>query len=191
MDRHILLAVALQLWQEFSPHTLAAADAAIALAKGSGAKLSAPCVYEYGHLDIDGIAPQELGRYRETQMQRIDALVEQRLKAFLDAVPISDLPIPSLLKGGESRQQIVQTTETLASGVSWMCSLAGWPLIGVIMPPPWWSWCSGDIGATPQRGMRYTPPFFASGRLAAIGLTWQNGDGWERAMGRLKERSPF
>jgi len=40
MYQHILLAVALQRWDKPSPHALAARDAAVALAKGAGARLS-------------------------------------------------------------------------------------------------------------------------------------------------------
>jgi nucleotide-binding universal stress UspA family protein len=93
MYQHILLAVALQRWEEFSPHALAARDAAVALAKGAGAKLSVLSVYEYEDLDLSGLAPEDLGRFRETQMQRIDALMDQKMKTFLDGVPKDDLTI--------------------------------------------------------------------------------------------------
>ena len=74
MYQHILLAAALQRWDRPSPHALAARDAAVALAKGAGARLSVLSVYEYEDLDVPDVAPAELGRYREAQMQRIDAL---------------------------------------------------------------------------------------------------------------------
>ena len=38
MYQHILLAVALQQWDEYSPHAVAAREAAVALAHGSGAQ---------------------------------------------------------------------------------------------------------------------------------------------------------
>ena len=47
MYQHVLLAVALQQWDEFSPHAVAAREAAVALAKGSGAQLSVLSVYDY------------------------------------------------------------------------------------------------------------------------------------------------
>ena len=47
MYQHILLAVALQQWEEFSPHAVAAREAAVALAHGSGAQLSVLSVYDY------------------------------------------------------------------------------------------------------------------------------------------------
>jgi nucleotide-binding universal stress UspA family protein len=47
MYQHILLAVALQQWDEFSPYTVAAREAAVALANWSGAQLSVLSVYDY------------------------------------------------------------------------------------------------------------------------------------------------
>lgn len=113
MYQHILLAVALQRWEEFSAHALAARDAAIALAKGTGAKLSVLSVYEYEDLDISGLAPEELGRFRETQMQRVDALMEQKLKVFLENTPKDNLTIAAMAKVGEARPMILRTAENL------------------------------------------------------------------------------
>jgi nucleotide-binding universal stress UspA family protein len=113
MYQHILLAVALQRWDTPSPHALATRDAAIALAKGAGARLSVLSVYEYEDLDVPDLASAELGRYREAQMQRIDALMEQKLKAFLDGVPTDDLAVIPVLRLGEPRPQILSTAESL------------------------------------------------------------------------------
>ena len=113
MYQHILLAVALQRWDTPSRHALAARDAAVALAKGARARLSVLSVYEYEDLDAPSLAAEELGRYRETQMQRIDALMEQKLKTFLDGVPTDDLAVTPMLKLGEARPMILRTAESL------------------------------------------------------------------------------
>jgi nucleotide-binding universal stress UspA family protein len=86
---------------------------AIALAKGSAAQLSVLSVYEYEDLDAPGLPAEELGRYRDTQMQRIDALMDMKLKVFLDGVPTNDLAITPLLKVGELRPLIIRTAESL------------------------------------------------------------------------------
>jgi nucleotide-binding universal stress UspA family protein len=70
-------------------------------------------VYEYEDLDVPDLASAELGRYREAQMQRIDALMEQKLKAFLDGVPTDDLAVIPVLRLGEPRPQILSTAESL------------------------------------------------------------------------------
>jgi nucleotide-binding universal stress UspA family protein len=111
--QNILLAVALQHWDKPSPHALAARDAAVALAKGAGARLSVLSVYEYEDLNVPDLASAELGRYREAQMQRIDALMEQKLKAFLDGVPTDSLEVTPILKLGEARPLIISTAEDL------------------------------------------------------------------------------
>jgi nucleotide-binding universal stress UspA family protein len=113
MYQHILLAVALQRWNTPSPHALTARDAAAGLAKGTGARLSVLSVYEYEDLNVPDLASAELGRYREAQMQRIDALMEQKLKAFLDGVPTDGLAVTPMLKLGEPRPLILRTAESL------------------------------------------------------------------------------
>jgi nucleotide-binding universal stress UspA family protein len=112
---HVLLAIDLQHQQDFSPHAVAARDAAVALAKGAGARLSVLSVYEYDDLNVSGLGPEELGRYRETQMQRIDALMEQKMKEFLQSGPTDGLALTPMAKIGTPRQQIVDTAGNLGA----------------------------------------------------------------------------
>jgi nucleotide-binding universal stress UspA family protein len=115
MYQHILLAVALQQWDEFSPHAVAAREAAVALAKGSGAHLSVLSIYDYDYKQPEALSlsPVELARYRDTQMVRMDELMETKMKAFLAGVPTHETPITPLLKVGDPRQLIVATAEAL------------------------------------------------------------------------------
>jgi nucleotide-binding universal stress UspA family protein len=115
MYQHILLAVALQQWDEISPHAVAAREAAVALAKGSGARLSVLSVYDYDYKQPDALSlpPVELARYRDTQMARMDELMEAKMKAFLAGAPTHETPITPLLKVGDPRQLIVATAEAL------------------------------------------------------------------------------
>lgn len=83
------------------------------MAKGSGARLSVLSIYDYGQMESLSLSPEDLGRYRETQMSQIDAMMETKMKAFLAGVQEVDLPITSLLKAGEPRQLIVTTAESL------------------------------------------------------------------------------
>jgi nucleotide-binding universal stress UspA family protein len=120
--RHILLAVALQQWDEFSPHAVAAREAAVALARGSGAQLSVLSVYDYGDETPEALSfspetlslsSEDLARYRDTQMQRMDELMATKMQAFLAGVPPHEPPITPLLKVGNPRQLIVATAEAL------------------------------------------------------------------------------
>src|SRR4029453_12587775 len=115
MYQHILLAVALQQWEEFSPHAVAAREAAVALAHGSGAQLSVLSVYDYNDVQPDALSLplEDVSRYRDTQMQRIDARMEAKMQAFLAGVPTQEIPITPLLKVGNPRQLIGATAEGL------------------------------------------------------------------------------
>jgi nucleotide-binding universal stress UspA family protein len=115
MYQHILLAVALQQWDEFSPHAVAVGEAAVALANGSGAQLSVLSVYDYDYDQPDALSLpiEDVSRYRDTQMQRIDEQMETKMKAFLAGVPTHETPITPLLKVGNPRQLIVATAEAL------------------------------------------------------------------------------
>ena len=122
MYQHILLAVALPPWEEFSPHAVAAREAAVALARGSGARLSVLSVYDYDDHPPEGLnlspetlslASEDLTRERDTQMQRMDAQMAAKMQAFLAGVPTHEPPITPLLKVGDPRQLIVATAEAL------------------------------------------------------------------------------
>jgi len=115
MYQHILLAVALQPWDEFSAHAVAAGEAAVALANGSGAQLSVLSVYDYDDDQPDALSLplEDVSRDRDTQMQRIDEQMETKMKAFLAGVPTHETPITPLLKVGNPRQLIVATAEAL------------------------------------------------------------------------------
>ena len=115
MYQHILLAVALQQWDEFSPHAVAAREAAVALANGSGAQLSVLSVYDYDDETPEALSLSsvELARYRDTQMVRMDELMATKMQAFLAGAPTHETPITPLLKVGHPRQLIVATAEAL------------------------------------------------------------------------------
>jgi nucleotide-binding universal stress UspA family protein len=115
MYQQILLAVALQQWDAFSPHAVAAREAAVALANGSGAQLSVLSVYDYDDEQPEALSlsPVELARYRDTQMVRMDERMATKMKTFLAGVPTHEIAITPLLKVGNPRQLIVATAEAL------------------------------------------------------------------------------
>ena len=122
MYQHILLAVALPPWEAFSPHAVAAREAAVALARGSGAPLSVLSVYDYDDHPPEGLnlspetlslASVDLTHERDTQMQRMDAQMAAKMQAFLAGVSPHEPPITPLLKVGDPRQMIVGTAEAV------------------------------------------------------------------------------
>ena len=113
MYHQILLAVALQQWDEFTLHALTAREVAVALAKGSGAALSALSVYDYGKIQEPSVSADMAARYREDMMLRIDGAMETKMKAFLAAVQQMDIEITPMVRAGEPRQTIIEVAERL------------------------------------------------------------------------------
>jgi nucleotide-binding universal stress UspA family protein len=113
MYQHVLLAVPLQRWEEYSPHALAARDVAVAIAKGSGAKLSVLSIYDYDKIGESGLSAEMAARYREDLMRRTDAEMEMKMKSFLADIQSHDIPATPLLKVGDARKMIVTTVELL------------------------------------------------------------------------------
>jgi nucleotide-binding universal stress UspA family protein len=113
MYQQILLAVALQQWEESTPHALAARDVAAVLAKGAGAKLSVLSVYDYGKIKEPELSAEMAARYREDMMLRIDGLMQAKMKAFLAGVQEMDIAITPMALAGEPRKTIIDVAERL------------------------------------------------------------------------------
>lgn len=113
MYEQILLAVALQQWEEFTSHALAAGEVAAALAKGSGAKLAVLSVYDYDEIKVPSLSAEMAARYREDMMQRIDGSMETKMKAFLAGVQAMDNAITPIVQAGEPRKTILDVAERL------------------------------------------------------------------------------
>jgi nucleotide-binding universal stress UspA family protein len=90
-------------------------EAGVALAHGSGAQLSVLSVYDYDDDQPDALSlpPEEVARYRDTQMVRMDKRMATKMQAFLAGVPTQETSITPLLKVGNPRQLIVATAEAL------------------------------------------------------------------------------
>ena len=113
MYQHILLAVPLQRWEEYSPHALAARDVAVAIAKGARAQLSVLSIYDYDKVSEPGLSEEMAARYRDDLMLRTDGMMETKMKAFLADIQGLDIPITPLLKTGEPRKMIITMVELL------------------------------------------------------------------------------
>jgi nucleotide-binding universal stress UspA family protein len=113
MSQHILLAVALQQWEEFTPHALTAREMAVALAQGSRAKLSVLSVYDYGKIKEPSLSVDMAARYREDMMHRIDVQMESKMKVFLADVQGAEISITPVLQAGEPRKTIIDVAARL------------------------------------------------------------------------------
>jgi nucleotide-binding universal stress UspA family protein len=115
MYHQILLAVALQPGEEFTPPALAARQVAVTLAKGSGARLSVLSVYDYDDIKEPSVSADMAARYREDMMQRLDGAMETTMKAFLAGVQAMDIAITPMVQAGEPRKTILEVAQRLAA----------------------------------------------------------------------------
>jgi nucleotide-binding universal stress UspA family protein len=118
MYQQILLAVALQHWEEFTSPALAAREVAVALAKGSGARLAVLSVYDYGdygEIKEPGLSAELAARYRKYRMYRIDASMETQMKTFLAGAQEMDIAITPMVQAGEPRRTIIDVAERLSA----------------------------------------------------------------------------
>ena len=75
----ILLAAALQDWERYSTHALAARDVAATLAKGAAQQLHVLSVYDYPPVETTDLPPELAVRHREDLLRRTDKLMVDKL----------------------------------------------------------------------------------------------------------------
>jgi len=110
MYNSILLAVALQHWERYSAHALAARDAATALAKSAATPLQVLSVYEYEKIDVPtGFSPEMAARHRSDMQQRTDSLMERRMNDFIAPLKEAGIEVHTILRAGNPRAVIVET----------------------------------------------------------------------------------
>ncbi len=89
MYRTILLAVALQQWERYSTHALAARDVAATLARGSPQPLHVLSVYAYETPTLSDSPTVMVARYREEMVQRTDDLIHRKIDDYIALCAIS------------------------------------------------------------------------------------------------------
>jgi nucleotide-binding universal stress UspA family protein len=72
-------------------------------------------VYDYDDKQPEALSlsSEDLARYRDTQMVRMDELMATKMQAFLTGASTHETSITPLLKVGDPRQLIVATAEAL------------------------------------------------------------------------------
>jgi nucleotide-binding universal stress UspA family protein len=118
MYTSILLSVALQDWERYSAHALAAREAAVALAKGAAIPLHVLSVYEYERISVPTGLPAEMAaRHRSDMQQRTDDLMEQRMRDFIGPIRDAGIEVKPLLRVGNPREVIVETARSVTADV--------------------------------------------------------------------------
>jgi nucleotide-binding universal stress UspA family protein len=109
----ILLAAALQDWERYSTHALAAREVAATLARGTAQPLHVLSVYEYSNLGTSDLPSEVAIRHREDVMRRTDELMEQKMQEYLAPLKDQELETAPVLRVGNPRDIIPEVAATL------------------------------------------------------------------------------
>jgi nucleotide-binding universal stress UspA family protein len=109
----ILLAAALQKWDRYSAHALAAREVAATLAKGTSHHLHVLSVYDYPPLSMGYIPAEIASRHQDDLRRRTDNLLVQKMDAYVAPLQAGGLEITPILRTGDPRDVIVQVATTI------------------------------------------------------------------------------
>ena len=113
MSTTILLAAALQKWDRYSAHALAARDVAATMAKGTSHHLHVLSVYDYPPLTLGYIPAEIASRQQDELWRRTDALMVHKMDAYVAPLHGRGMAITPLLRRGHPRDVIVQVATNL------------------------------------------------------------------------------
>jgi nucleotide-binding universal stress UspA family protein len=110
MYQTILLAAALQRWDRYSVHALAARDLAAAVARNTSTALHVLSVYQHESPRVlrDNVPPDAVRRFIASEIQRVDALMLQKIDEYVAPLRAQGLQVSKILRVGHARDVIVQ-----------------------------------------------------------------------------------
>src|SRR5712691_8069723 len=109
----ILLAAALQNWDRYSAHALAAREVAATLAKGASHHLHVLTVYAPPPIDTGNLPAEIATRHREDLMRRTDALMVEKMDEYVAPLKAEGLEVTPILRTGDPREVIVQVATNM------------------------------------------------------------------------------
>ena len=109
MYKNILLAAALQHWERYSAHALAARDVAAALARHAK-QLHVLSVYEHEarRLPSSNLPAEMAANLREQLIQETDHLMAAKLDEYVAPLVSQGIPVSKILRLGSPRHLIVE-----------------------------------------------------------------------------------
>lgn len=111
MYRNVLLAAALQNWEHYSAHALAARDVAAALGR-QAQRLLVLSVYSEESVRIPSGLPAEMAaKLREQQGGQLDRWVAEKLDDYVRPLEAQGLTVVKLLRTGSARHAIVEVAQ--------------------------------------------------------------------------------
>ena len=109
MYRNILLAAALQRWDRYSAHALAAREVAGAMALSAAHQLHVLSVYDYSFkAPASGLPAEMVAKLREEDLRRTNSLMEQKVEDYIAPLKAIGLEVTTFLRVGDARSVIVQ-----------------------------------------------------------------------------------
>ncbi len=114
MYNTILVAIALQNWDRYSAHALAAREVGVALANGTSKHLHVLSVYDYEDIkEMTSLSIDMAARHREDLIFRTNKLMRQKLDEFVASLKAEGLKVTTILQVGNPRKEIVQVATNI------------------------------------------------------------------------------
>ncbi len=113
MYNTILLAAALQRWDRYSAHALAARELALFIASNASKRLHVLSAYDYGYQRVSELPQEMLNELHKEERQRTDKLMEQKLDEYITPLNEEGLIVTKILRVGSPRDVIVQVAREI------------------------------------------------------------------------------
>jgi len=116
MHNDILLAVALQQWERYSTHALAARDIVAILAR-QAKQLHVLSVYEHepARIPTSGLPSDMTAQLREQQIEQTDRLMADKMDEYVAPLVSHGLPVSKILRRGSPRNVIVEVASEVGA----------------------------------------------------------------------------
>jgi nucleotide-binding universal stress UspA family protein len=114
MYRTILLAAALQRWDRYSAHAMAAREVAATMAKGATDHLHVLSVYDYQFkAPTSGLPQTMVAQLHEEDLRRANKEMEEKIEDYVAPLKAAGLEVTTWLRAGNPRSVIVETADEL------------------------------------------------------------------------------
>jgi nucleotide-binding universal stress UspA family protein len=116
MYNTILLAAALQRWERYSVHAIAAREVAAALARHAK-QLYVLSVYDNdaARVPTSGLPSEMVTQLREQQIQQTDRLMAEKMDEYVAPLVSQGLPVSKMLRLGSPRHVIVEAASEVGA----------------------------------------------------------------------------
>lgn len=110
----ILLAAALQHWDRYSAHALAARELALIIARNASQRLHVLSVYDYGYQQrVTELPPEMIADLYHEQRECIDKLMQQKFDDYTTPLKEAGLQVIQILRIGKPREEIVRVAKVI------------------------------------------------------------------------------